>query len=102
MKYCEVCGEPLPESSRGNRRLCGECAYKAFRESKRRYERKRYAELRERLNAEAREEHDYWKNKGYCTKCHKERADHGFSTCTACREKAREYRRMKRLEKKKA
>jgi len=30
---CEICGDPLPEHSRPNRKYCRECAYEAHRES---------------------------------------------------------------------
>ena len=100
-RNCEVCGAELPENAAPNRRLCADCAYKAYRERANLYQRERYQKIRDRITKEAKEEREYWKSKGYCTQCHKEKAAPGHVTCQKCLDYMREYKRKKREEKKK-
>ena len=99
-RFCQGCGEPLPENAAHNRRLCAECGYKAFRERSNAAYKRRYAKIRERLLQEAKEDREYWRSKGYCTHCHKEKAAPGHATCQKCLDYMKEYRRKHRAEQK--
>lgn len=49
----------------------------------------------EREKAKKKERYREFKSKGICTQCRKEKAVPGFTSCKACRKKAREKKRIK-------
>lgn len=100
MRYCEACGEPLPENAALNRKLCSECAYKAYRDRANKYQRKRYLKVKAKIAAEAKETRDWYKARGICVKCRKEKAAEGHTMCRACLDWWREYSKHRREKKK--
>ena len=100
MRYCEACGEPLPENAALNRKLCAACGYKAYRSKANAYQRKRYQKYKEKISAEAKETREWYKAKGICVKCRKEKAAEGHTMCQQCLDWWREYSRNREKRKK--
>lgn len=53
------------------------------------------ADRYEREKAKKKERYRELRRKGICTQCRKEKATPGFTSCKACRKKAREKKRIK-------
>lgn len=80
----------------GDEKQCPECNAKAYKSvmASRRTE---YGRLQYNKNhAEwAKEKHNERIEQGICTRCGKRKSDYGYKTCGICREKIRNYKRIK-------
>ncbi len=77
IRRCEQCGKPLPEWSNVRMIYCPDCAY-------------------QRMKARNKDEREYLRQRGICTRCRKERAAEGRTMCPACLEQMRQYNRQRK------
>ena len=79
----------------GTENVCPECsayAYEITMNSRERLGKEHYNKVHKEWSK--RTHHEMIQN-GICTRCRKRKADYGYKTCGICREKGREYKRMK-------
>ena len=75
--------------------MCAECsayAYEITMNSRERLGKEHYNKAHKEWSKRT---HHEMIQKGICTRCRKRKADYGYKTCGICREKGREYKRMK-------
>lgn len=78
----------------GEEKMCPECRAKfTERQAKRR---KKVKKEYNKQHAEwARKTTEEWRKEGICYRCGKRKVDYGYKTCSLCREKMRDYKRIR-------
>lgn len=85
---CSRCGK---ERVLGEETICPECNSKAYI-SKTRQDKDL---VNEKHREWSKRTHHEMIEKGICTRCRKRKAENGYKTCSICRSKTRNYKRMK-------
>ena len=79
----------------GDEKVCLECGASKYAEtmkSRERLGREHYNEVHKEWSKRT---HHEMIERGICTRCRKRKADYGYKTCSICREKIRNYNRIK-------
>ena len=79
----------------GDEKVCLECGASKYAEtmkSRERLGREHYNEVHKEWSKRT---HHEMIDRGICTRCRKRKADYGYKTCGVCREKIRNYKRIK-------
>lgn len=91
-KICPRCGK---NDLFGDEKMCPECLAKAYNicaKSKEKLGKKHCNEIARKSTNNIRQKR---KEAGLCPRCGKRKPENGFATCNVCRQKARDYMRVK-------
>lgn len=90
-----ICPRCCKNELLGDEKSCPECRAKASENATRRRERVGKDEINQKHAEWAKKEHQRRIEQGICTRCGKRIAENGYKTCGICREKIRNYKRIK-------